>query len=183
MFWPSGLARPGELIISPWSQQSLGVEFTIMAILPTTAAVWPAAGLAIFVPFTLPEPMLVTKLWYSPGVASGNCDLAIYDEAGNILVSSGSQVVAGSATVTPIDVTDTVIPRGRAYMAMCADTGATLTVNRAAPAAGILQSFGLLEQAGITLPLSSGANPATFAKYTRAYVPLFGFQGYRTIGP
>lgn len=183
MYWPSGIARPGELIISAWSQQSLGVEFAMMAVLPSTAAVWPAAGLVIYVPFVVPEPMLVTKLWYSPGVASGNIDLAINDESGNILVSAGTTAAAGSATVTPIDVTDTVIQRGRYYMAMVADTGATLTINRAAPAAGILQSFGLLQQASVTLPLSTGASPATFAKYTQAYVPLFGLQGYRTIGP
>lgn len=182
-FAPSVLARPGEIVISPWSIQSLGVQLWSMGLTTIAATAWPAAGLVIYYPFGLPEPITITKLWWSLNAAAGNLDCAILDEAGNVLVSSGSTAAAGTDIPQTVDVTDTRIGRGRYYAGLVADTVTTLTIYRVSPAAGIAQSLGLLEQTGVTLPLSTGANPATFAKYTRAYIPLFGLQGYRAVGP
>lgn len=182
-FFPQVVGRPGGITITPWSHQSIGTElFTSNNTNPAPVA-WLAAGLTEFVPFVVPEAMVITKLLMGIGVAAGNIDIGIFDEAGNLLVGAGTTLVTAASNLQVADVTDTKIERGRYYMAGVADTVTTLTIFRVAPAAGICQSFGLLEQAGITLPLSTGANPATFAKYTRAHVPLVGLQGYRAVGP
>lgn len=180
------LAPPGQIVILPLSAQSIGpLLWTMGQVTSSTpgAAAWPASGLVIYIPFWVPEPMLVTKMMWVNGANAGNVDLGIYAEDGTLLVSSGSIAPAGGAIVQVTDVADTLLARGRYYMAMVADTVTTLTLGRYAPAAGLCQAMGLLEQASVTLPLSTGASPATFAKYTRAYVPMFGLQGYRTLGP
>ena len=183
-YTPRANYRPGEITITPWSYQSLGVAlFAAGTPLPSGAAAWPAAGAVIFVPFGVPEPVTITKLFYGIGAAAGNIDMGVYDASGNLLVSAGTTAASGSTTLQVVDVTDTTIARGQYYLALVADTVTTLTIARAAPAAGLAQSLGLLEQDSVTLPLSTGASPATFAKYTRAYVPVIGCQGYRALGP
>lgn len=180
---PDTSYRPGEITINPWSMQSLGVPLYTIGQGAIGAAVWPAAGVVIFVPFRVPEPIVCTEMFWGVGAASGNLDCGIYKEDGTRLVSAGSTAAAGSSTIQVVAIASTTLARGRYYMALVADTGATLTVYRAAPVAGIAQSYGLLEQTSVTLPLSTNANPAVFAKYTRAYVPFVGIQGYRTVGP
>lgn len=182
-YQPPALYRPGEITITPWSQQSIGTGLYQCALTGGGTSAWPAAGLVVYVPFTVPEPFTITKLVWGIGAAAGNLDAGVYAEGGTLLVSAGSTAAAGTNAQQVVDVTDTTVARGRYYMALVADTVTTLTVYRAAPAAGIAQSFGLLEQASVTLPLSTGASPATFAQYTRAFIPYFGVQGYRTIGP
>lgn len=183
LYSPPMLARPGEVTINPWSYQSIGTSLYAQLLGNPAAAAWPAAGLVIFVPFWIPEATTFTKIAFGVGVAAGNVDAGIYAEDGTRSVSVGTTAAAGSSVIQTLDITDTSLARGRYYMALVADTVTTLTIYRSAPAAGIPQSFGLLEQAGVTLPLSTGASPATFAKYTRAFVPLVAVQGYRTLGP
>lgn len=180
---PPQLAKPCEVCVTPWSFQSLGIPLYVMNSTTPAAAAWLAAGLVTFVPFTIPEPMTVTKLFYGIGAAAGNVDMGLYNEDATRIVSVGSTAAAGANDVHVLDVADTVLNRGRYYIALVCDTVTTLTVFRTAPAAPIGQALGLLEQAGVTLPLSTGASPATFAKYTRASVPMMGLQGYRTFGP
>lgn len=183
-FRPGLLGRGPPVLIHSWSELALGGSMISAASVGQASAAWPAAGLVIYVPVTLTEPVLVTKVFWAFGVPAGNVDAGVFDEAGNVLLSAGTTAVAGTNnTAQAVDVTDTVIGRGRYYLGMAADTVTTLTIARGALAAGIYQSFGLLEQASVTLPLATGANPGTFAKYTRAYVPLFGIQGFRGVGP
>ena len=181
MYQPPLLARPNEVIIHAWSYQSLGMPLTHIGSGPATG-VWPAIGLVIFVPFTLSEPLTVTKLWWDVAAQSGNADAGIYDASQNLLLSAGTTVIGAATNIQSVDVTDTLIARGQYYLALVADN-TTFSSRRSAPAAGICQALGLLEQTSVTLPLSTGASPATFAKYTRAYIPFFGLMGYRGIGP
>lgn len=184
LYHPPMLARPDQITITPWSYQSLGVPLYAMnSGALSTAAAWPAANLVIFVPFGVVDSMTVVSMFYGIGAAAGNVDAGIYDESQKLLVSIGTTVAAGATTLQTLNITDTTLARGRYYMALVADTVTTLTIYRTAPAIGIAQSLGLLEQASVTLPLSTNASPAVFAKYTRAFVPLVGIQGYRTIGP
>lgn len=183
--YPSGWARPGEVWISPWSFQSIGVPFMKGVIASALDSNWIAANVVIYVPFVIPEAAVARKMAWSNGSAvAGNVDVGIYDSAGNRLVSSGSTAQAVIGAVQVVDITDTLLSRGQYYMAMVSDTsGVTQKFNAAAPLAPLAASWGLLEQAAVTLPLATNANPATFAKYTRAFIPLFGIQLYRTIGP
>lgn len=184
LYTPPSLARPGEITITPWSYQSLATSMFTMTATAPVANAWPTANTVIFVPFTIPEAMTVTKMFCGIANAAGNIDLGIYNENQTLVISIGTTIASGSNTLQVLDITDTTLARGRYYMAMVADTVVTLTIiSSVLLAAGICQSMGLLQQASVTLPLSTNANPAVFAKYTQAYVPYFGVQGYRTIGP
>lgn len=180
-YTPNTPNRLSDLYVSPWSYQSL---------IASTAnqfpadALYPTAGLVIFVPFWVPEPTIVTKLWWYNGTAvAGNVDVGIYNEDATRIVSAGTTAAAGTSTTQSVNITDTTIARGAYYMAICCSDATTQRLHAAVPSAGIPQSLGLLQQAGVTLPLSTGASPATFAKYATAYIPLFGLQCYRGVGP
>lgn len=172
-------------IIQPWSDCALGPSLFGMVVINPSSAQWVAANVAIFVPFYVTEPVILTKAWWANGgTVAGNVDVGCYDESGALKVSTGSTAVAGTSVQQSVDITDALLGRGRYYMAMVSDTGgATQLFMRATPAAGILQALGCLEQAGVTLPLATNASPATFAIMTRAFLPVFGFQATRVVGP
>lgn len=178
------LQRPGDVVITTWSYQSLGVQIAQCGIVAPSAGAWPAIGLVIFVPFWVPEPFLATKMFWGVGAAAGNIDAGIYNTDQTRVLSCGTTAAAGSSVLQSVDITDTTLARGTYYLAMVCDTVTTLTVSKSSAAnSGIPQGLGLLQQASVTLPLSTGASPATFAKYTQAYIPLIGVQGYRAAGP
>jgi hypothetical protein len=184
-YFPPALARPGEVCITPWSYQSLGVQFRNTATTGPSGQNYITASLVIYVPFWIPEAVTFTKMFVVNGSAvTGAYDVGIYATDGTRLVSSGSISAAGTSQLQPVDITDTTCARGTYYMAIVSDTSAIgQKIVAATPVAGILQSLGMLQQASVTIPLSTNASPATFAKYASAFVPLFGVQGYRTIGP
>jgi hypothetical protein len=181
---PDTSYRPGEITINPWSMQSLGVALASMALLAPQPQNYAAANLAVFVPFWVPEPIVITKMGWGNGAAvAGNLDAGVYDENGNLLISTGSTAQAGTSTIQVVDVMDTVLNRARYYLAMTSDTsGTTQKVMAVVPAAGIPQALGLLQMVAAP-PLASNANPAVFAKYAQAFIPLVMAQGYRTVGP
>lgn len=141
-----------------------------MGISPATAA-YPAANLAIYVPFYVAAPMNVQSVvWTNGATAGGNIDVGIYNEDATKVVSLGSTSRGTASTsVTTTSLTDTVIGAGRYYMGFLLD--ATSNMIAWTPAAGIAEALGVLEQAvgSATLP-----SPATFAVTTRAYIPQFG---------
>jgi hypothetical protein len=174
------LGRPGEITISPWSAQSLGVPLAQMALIPSSIN-FVTANLAVFVPFWVPEPVVIYQMGISNGAAvAGNVDLGIYDEAGVRLVSAGSTAQSGTSNVQVVNVADTTLARARYYLAAASDTsGATQKWLASAPAAGICQGLGILQMAAaFALPAN-----ATYAKCTSAFIPLVFAQGYRTVGP
>lgn len=185
MYSPPLLARPDAVTITPWSYQSIAdAAYTTGQFLPT-ANNYVAANVGVFVPFTIPEPVLFTKLFWGNGTAvTGNLDVGLFGEDGTLLVAAGTTAQAGTSTLQVVDVTDTLLARGRYYFGLTSDTSAVgQKVLAAVPAAGIAQALGCLEDAACAPPFSTNANPATFAAYTRAFIPLVGAQGFRTVGP
>ena len=181
---PDTSYRPGGIAINPWSMQSLGVPLCVCGQFGPATNNYVTANLAVFIPFSVPEPVVITKMGWGNGAAvTGNIDVGIYDESGNRLVSAGSTAQSGTSTLQVVDVTDTLLSRGRYYLAMTSDTSSTSQkVIAVLPAAGICQSLGLLQMTAAP-PLASNANPAVFAKYVSAFIPLVMAQGYRTVGP
>jgi hypothetical protein len=182
-YFPPERGRPGDITITPWSYQSLGTPLRVMAQGAPATQNYVTASLVVYVPFWIPEAVTFTKMFIVNGAAvAGNFDVGIYAADGTRLVSSGSVAQAGITQAQPIDITDTTCARGQYYMAIVSDTsGVTQKIVSVLPAAGIPQSLGLLQQASVTIPLSTNASPATFAKYASAFIPLFGVQGYRTL--
>jgi hypothetical protein len=169
-----------QIVLGTMSIQSVGYGAQECNAGTVGGAAWPAANLVIYTPFWVAEPTTVTKVWWNVVAVAGNIDLGIYDSAGTLLASAGTTVVAGANTLQTVDITDITLARGNYYFGMVADTVTTLSLGRVAPAAGICQALGLLEQTSVTLPLATNASPATFAKYTRAYIPDCGLLGFRT---
>ena len=178
---PPILARPGEVGITPWSYQSLGVPVSVMGFAAPTSTNYITANLALFVPFWVPEAVPITKLgWMNGAAVAGNIDVGIYDESANRLVSAGSTAQSGTSRLQVVDTTNTMLARGRYYLAMATDTsGATQKVYCVTPAIAVCQALGMLQMA-TAFPLP---NPATFAKCASAFLPHIYAQGYRTVGP
>lgn len=128
---------------------------------------FPVANTAIFVPFTVDEPVTAYKMSMATGnTASGNLDLGIYDLYGTRLVSSGSFAQAG-VSINLADITDTLLNPGYYFMAGVADN---LTATYLASATPIvpLSALGVMEMAS-AFPLPG---TATFTRVTGAYLPL-----------
>ena len=135
------------------------------------SAAWPSANLAILIPFRLPAPLLVQRLFLLNGAtASGNVDIGIYDVAGTRLVSTGSTAQSGTSAVQSVDVTDTPLAAGLFYLALAMD-GTTGTVQRKTTS-----NVASCKALGMAQVASAFALPATvtFATCTNAFIPYFG---------
>lgn len=83
---------------------------------------WATSNLARFTPFRVKRYQPVARLWVQTNTGA-NIDIGIYDEAGNLLVSSGSFAGAGDA-YNVRDVTDISLAPGNYYFATACDNGA-----------------------------------------------------------
>jgi hypothetical protein len=86
------------------------------------SASWGTANLARILPFQLPFPYLVVRLFWWNGSALGNADIGIYSLAGGKIYSSGSTVQSGGPApqfVTPS--TSILLPPGSYFLALAND--------------------------------------------------------------
>ena len=135
---------------------------------------WPAANLAIYIPFWLEQPATVFETWVNTGTltTSNGIEIGAYDTAGNRLFSQATTITTASDTVNSSGMTDYTLAAGNYYMAMSCD--GTRNFQATASIVGFYQSMGIMEQTGLT-----GATlPSTWtaAVYTRAFLPIFGFN-------
>jgi hypothetical protein len=132
----------------------------------TVATAWAASNLALYMPFEVNEIVTAYQIAFVVTTQSGNLDVGIYDHIGNRLVSKGSTAVA-VAGVQVVDITDTTLPPGAYFLAMCVDN-TTAAFTAYAVAALVQQSVGMQQQAvgAVTLP-----NPATFANPANTIIP------------
>ena len=162
---------PPLSIINPWSLESMGVFLLHLAgtaIHNFASAAWPSANRAIFIPFHLDEPTIITAIGVPNGAtATGNFDVGIYDVAGTKIVSSGSTAQAGTSAIQTVDITDTLIGPGDFYMAIAMDGTSGTMYSTNSPAVSHLRMAGMLQMAS-AFPLPA---TATFATITSAYVP------------
>ena len=107
----------------------------------------------------------------------GNTDVGIYDEEGVRRVSIGPTAQAGISSLQTFDITDTFLMPGTYFLAL-ANTTTTATYICASMNVPRPRAAGVVEQTGLT----SGTlpNPATFAAYTRTFVPAIAAH-YQTV--
>jgi len=174
--WPQQ-ADPTPPIICPGSQSMLAEFHTGYG--SATTVVWPAANLAIFLPFTIGVITTFVKLFYSATASSGNVDMGIYDDQGNRLVSMGSTAMALTNLTQILDITDTTLLPGSYYLAMACSTNVTATFR-----AWVWQGAGSNTAArgqyemATALPLPA---TATFASTTRPFMPFIAASQRTTI--
>lgn len=164
-------------IISVFAPESLGIPVNAWVQGVPSTGPFPAANLALYVPFALSAPYLLTKMWWINGTtAAGNVDAGVFSLGGTKLWSTGTQAQSGASAIQSFANTDIFLPPDLYYMAIATDS-ATSTFFRIAPAAALAQLCGVLEQASaFTLPTT-----ATFAQTTRTYVPTFGISSTSVI--
>ncbi len=136
-----------------------------------TSGAWPAANRALYIPFIVTMPIIVTQLWcYNGATASGNVDMGLYDRAGTRLVSIGSTAQSGTNVLQAFDITDTTLWPGRFYIGVAMDN-TTGTMFRIAGTARLWQAQGVAQQAtAFVLPASmSPSAPAS------NYCPIVGW--------
>ena len=178
MRWPRNLIR--KQVIS--SYVAAGKYFRIGTGVPYidthASATWPANNQAIYIPFELDMPMIVTQMFTVNGAtASGNVDVGIYSADGTRLVSKGSTAQSGTNTIQAYDITDTYLDCGAFYMALALSSTVGTLFRLSHGAANDWLIWGGLQQASaFALPAT-----ATFAVNTTQYLPLFGITGNSVI--
>lgn len=157
--------------VSTLSALSIGSELAAMAVgAPVSGTL--TANTAVFVPFRLPGPTTVTKLWVVNGSAvSGNIDVGIYDESGNRLGSKGSTAQVGTEALQEFDITDISLPVGRYYLAVVLDNG-TGTLYRSVVTSALRRGLGTAIMA-TAFPLPA---TATYAAIASSGIPLVGLS-------
>ena len=164
----------GSMVIHPFSPNSIGQKIVgqqttfATGLADGASAVWPAANDALFIPFSLSEPVLVKRLgWTNGATVAGNVDCGIYDTAGVRLLSTGTTAQSGTSAIQSVDVTDTQLGPGLFYMALASDS-ATATFNRYIASDVMFVKFtGMAKQAtAFVLPAT-----ATLATVTANYIP------------
>lgn len=141
----------------------------------TASAVWPQAGLAIYVPFSLEERVVVPNgLWLNGAtVGNGNGDMAIYSVDGTKLTSKVPIATAGINTLQTFDFADVTLSPGVYYMALML-TSALDTMFRGIPVTQVLVGLGVAQEDCS----GTGVLPAvaTFAQIAFAYLPLMAVE-------
>lgn len=142
---------------------------------PTTANTWPTANRAIYVPFSIPWPYPVRRVFWSNGssVTSTNWDMGIYTADGTRIYSTTSTAASGVSVLQYVTPTEFVLTPGRYYMALACSsataarggTGATGAIPARLAMAGYLQE-------AAALPLPATADLAATCTFT--IHPLFG---------
>jgi hypothetical protein len=134
---------------------------------------WTTGNKAIYMPFAIPWPYLVSRVFWGNGSAlTSNKDFGIYTADGVRIYSTGSTAEAGASGIQYVSVaTPFVLPPGRYYMAISCSG----TTNKAWGIALALVQYGRLSgwyQEASALPLPATATFAALAAVTP--MPLCG---------
>lgn len=165
-------------IITPLSFTSIGEVFWGSRNTIVGSVAWPTANLAIYIPFYIYTPRIITTIsWINITAGTDSVDVGIYGQDGSKLVSSGSVLTSGSSAVQTADITDTTLNPGFYYMAMAVN-GTTATFrfpsSITAPQA---EAFGIYEQtSAFNLP-----STATFAVSSRTILPIIALSTHTTV--
>ena len=161
-------------MVTPASQQSLGVELAALSTAAPISAGWPGANRALYVPFTLSETVTVVKMFSQQAGLGGaqNIDVGIYNEGLSRLVSSGSTLMDGTNILKEYDITDIVLGPGRYYMAVVIDSISNGLHRWSLGSADRLKLLGIAEEAA-AFPLPATATPAVVSS---DYIPVFGLS-------
>lgn len=156
----------GQLIHSthPWAGYSRPLEITAPG-----SQTHPTANKAFYQPIYMPESCTMTHFTYYGDGASGNVCMALYDQAGVRLVTTGSVAHAGGTQVKRIAASYSLVSRGTYYIGFSMDNAAGANFAYG-PSIQVLRLAGCFVQtAAFPLPAT-----ATFAVIDATYMPLAG---------
>ena len=135
---------------------------------------WPAANRALLLPFVVPEPITIAKLWWFNGSSvSGNVKAAGGRQSdGLVLVQTASTAQSGTSVVQEADITDTTLAAGDYYLLLAMDNN-TGTMFRGAPSGVALRMAGMAQEALTAFAIPTNLTPATLSA---GYVPMCGYS-------
>lgn len=133
---------------------------------------WPSASLGIYIPFALPFPYPVARVFICNGATvTKNFDIGVYTFDGGRIFSTGATAQSGASAIQYVSLASQVLlTPGSYYMAvtMSGTNGTAIATNSGSVIS--MRMSGCLQQASITtLPAT-----ATFAAVANAFWPLFG---------
>src|SRR5262245_52265293 len=94
--WPGSLQALYGLSTIDVASGGAAADIYVTRITANATNTWPSANLAIYIPVLVQSTMTAYQIVFVVGTQSGNCDVGIYDELGNRIVSKGSTAVAAS---------------------------------------------------------------------------------------
>jgi hypothetical protein len=144
------------------------------------SSTYPAAQRAYYFAIKISQPCIAYRFFWLNGATVGtdNFQVGIYNDNDAGTDGPGTAIVRGTSTLSAganicqfDNITDTVLPQGRLWVAIWG-SGTTATLFRHAPTAATIRSTsGYLESS-----LASGLpTTATPAQNTAPYIPIFGF--------
>ena len=174
--FPTALGHPNHVAISSTDNTTLVGQTALMQNGTVSAAVWPTANKALYIPFIVEIPFHASNAAVRVSVQAGNLDVGIYDEGGNALVTKGSTAVA-AAGLQVIDLTasislgnaDPLLSPGTYYFGMSCSSITASFFRLANVSVPNLRVCGVREQTS-SVPLPS---TATFGTLLSAYCPNF----------
>jgi hypothetical protein len=175
--FPTALGHPNHVAVSSSDNTTLVGQAALTQNGTVSAAVWPVANTAFYIPFMVEIPFRASNAAVRVSVQAGNLDVGVYDEGGTALVTKGSTLVA-VAGLQVIDLTasislgtaDPLLNPGTYYFGMnCSSTTASF-FRLANVSIGNLRVCGVRQQAVGAVALPS---TATFAVMAATYCPDF----------
>jgi hypothetical protein len=136
---------------------------------------WPAANLALYLPFVMPFNYPVKRVfWYNGATAAGTWDIGIYRAAtlGRI-ASTGATTQTGTNVVQFVTL-DVMIPPGEYYFGLSASSGSSTAFRNNGFNISSQRVFGCLEESSAH-PLPATMTPVTT---TRNYMPVAGLTRF-----
>ena len=163
------------LFISTYTQPFCGMEARAIGGINPASGAWPLALYVAYVPFQLPFPYLVRRIWWQNGsAAGGNTDVGVYTSGGTRVFSTGSTAGSGNSAPQFVTIADTLLHPGSYFFAMVHDSITTNQLQRGTTLSIVQQrAIGHLSQT-----LGSGPLPvtATFAASSQIVYPLCGIS-------
>jgi hypothetical protein len=139
---------------------------------PTTAA-WPAANRALYIPFKLPQTVLLGSVSFFTAASAGNFDAAIYDSAcATQLVAQGSAAASTGKNTWTLTTPYLLEAGTRYYLGLVCSSTSTTALRYIGQSAQAQRLAGYAQEAA-ALPLPATATPAQFAT---AYIPVVFFD-------
>lgn len=151
---------------------SIGPESLMLRDAGSVASIaWATANQARYVPFWIPERIVVVKLLaYNGATLGGNTDIGIYDEVGSEVVGIGAAAQTPTNNWQEFDITDTPLNPGLYFVGLLNTTTTATYFGWANKEIG--RAMGVYSQAvgAATLPTPT----ATFAALDAAVIPIVG---------
>lgn len=156
--WPASPDPVAPQMILAGGRFGLGVAIAGGQSLQNSGAI--TASTAFLYPLTIPERILVYKLFWAIAVtvASSTIDVGIYTEDYARIISTGSTAAVAGPALQEVDVADTVLDRGHYYLAVA---GGTTPPNLYRSAMGTIQAAHGVARMAAAFPLPATVTPVS----------------------